>query len=108
MSHGAAHEVPEVPTRMAAVNKTAAPARSRVFLMCPGCGRAVMGSPLRSMSGMSMSGDVLIRWARDIVNVSRNIHHPDEQSWSNMHRHRFPDGRAPSRGIDERFHETSP
>src|SRR6266540_836815 len=51
MSHGAAHEVPEVPTRMAAVSETAAPARSRVFLMCPSRGRAVMGSPLRSMSG---------------------------------------------------------
>src|SRR5215470_18464304 len=46
MSHGAADEVPEVPTRMAAVNKTAAPAKSRVFLVCPSRGRAVMGSPL--------------------------------------------------------------
>src|SRR5262249_33666701 len=43
---GAAEAVPEVATRMAALNKTAAPAKSRVFLMCPSRGRAVMGSPL--------------------------------------------------------------
>src|ERR1043165_4595254 len=41
------------------------------FLMYPGCGRAIMGPPLRSTSGVSMSGDVLIRWAHDIGNVSQ-------------------------------------
>src|ERR1043166_8526933 len=41
MSHGAADAVPEVATRMTAVNKTA-PARSRVFLMCRGRNRVVI------------------------------------------------------------------
>src|SRR6185436_12155395 len=45
MSHGAADAVPEVATRMAAVNKTA-PARSRVFLVCPGRSRVVIFSPI--------------------------------------------------------------
>src|SRR5882724_3818048 len=45
MSHGAADAVPEVATRMAAVNKTA-PARSRVFLVCPGRSRVFMFSPI--------------------------------------------------------------
>src|ERR1043165_8782183 len=93
MSHGAADAVPELPIRMATVNETAAAAKSRVFLMCPSRGRAVIGvsSPIdvrgceRSKyghhrsngrrtkgDGASMEHGLTVCEGPDTVNVSRN------------------------------------